>query len=186
MSHHDREQRFLRPTTPIPKLHIASTGGWERPVHRLAIYFTLLRVPYAAIGGVAMAAYVQGRLPDDLDIVVGGGPAAATKAARAFRLTLMSFGLLDPRQIEPSPDQIQAGLEGIAQSRYGNLHIIGNSLPSGSERSLVVRNRHWCLFGGIPVAVAAPEELLRIKTNTGRAGDKVDATSLSARFERGN
>jgi hypothetical protein len=42
------------------------------------------------------------------------------------------------------------------------------------------------LFGGIPVAVAAPEELLRIKTNTGRAGDKVDATSLSARFERGN
>lgn len=167
------------------RLRGAPVQTWEHPVHRLAMLLTLLRVPYAAIGGVAMAAYVPERRPVDLDVVIAEGPAASVRAARAIHLTLDLLGVIDPHQVQPSARQIESGLEGAIRTRFGDLHVIGGSLPQGCNRTAIIEGRQWAVFGLTPIAIASPFDLLAIKTKTQRDQDELDARSLRGRIARG-
>jgi hypothetical protein len=148
---------------------------WPGSLPSLAAVLTFCRVPYAAIGGVAVARWDALRVPADLDVVLG--ECGGDRLLRALQAIERLWG------IERSPslvaDDIAAGMEAEIISPAGRLDVIGHGLD-GVARAEVVARRHWWVVGGRPIAVCRLDHLLAVKRSTARSADLADCARLEA------
>lgn len=154
----------------------------ERSLARIAAQFTRYRVPYVVIGGFAMSRYLPAgrRRPADLDVVIAPTIVAGKRSADVIASLTLSAGLEfgDYVALTMPPESLAAGEQLIFATKFGTLHLIGSHLPTGIDRTGLVRRRRWTLVGASPVAVCSFPDLLDIKRSTGRVCDEEDVAVL--------
>lgn len=162
----------------VPDIHILGLA-------RLAARFTLYGVRYCAVGGFATAMYLPQRHPDDLDIVI------APRRRDGARSLAALLSLVDDPDAEASPTTMQTTPKHLARgdqivipTKYGTVHILGDLLPAGCDRSAIVRRRRWFMRGGYRVAVCDLNDLLQIKQTARHKHDEADVTHLLSAYPR--
>lgn len=139
--------------------------------------FERAKVDYVLVGGVAVNLHGIVRATEDIDFFVRPEPANIERVKSALR------SIWD----DPEIDSIQArDFEAYPTLRYA---------PPGEEIIVDVLTRLGQAFGfddleaesivieGVPVRVATPRTLVRMKRGTLRLIDKADAAALSRAFE---
>lgn len=154
-----------------------------RLVHllRLANALQRERIAHAVIGGVAMAAWAGEREVDDLDIVVTTGLFRGRKTPQKLASVASSYAV--PGGVPPfipDADELRSGGEFGIETTLGHLDVIGASLPDAVDREAVVRRAVTRTVHGLRIQVCRLEDLVAIKSQTGRPKDSLDLTLLEA------
>lgn len=138
--------------------------------------FDTYKVEYAVFGAVALGLHGLARATADLDIFLAPDP------ENVERLKLALHSVFD----DPNIDQISA------EDLCGDYPAVRYIPPAGFAfdiltrlgnafhyRDLVCETKD---FDGTPVRVVSPETLWKLKKDTLRPGDRLDAAALAERF----
>ena len=137
-------------------------------------------VPYAAVGGVAVSAFVPDRQPADFDIVVAATRLADRRMLRALKYLLRRWGLAsDASGFVMSDCSMSQQVELIAPLAIGKLHVLGNQIPVSIDVPTLIARRHWRIIGRSPVAVCALSHLIELKRVNGSDRDLRDLALLT-------
>ena len=137
---------------------------------------------YVLIGAAAMAFHGIVRATEDLDFFIRATTENVERLARAFRTVYAD----DPNIDEISADDLLGEYPAV---RYypptGDLYFdvmtrLGEAASFETVESVVVA------VEGIPVRVATPKALYRLKKDTVRALDHQDAAALKQQFDLGD
>lgn len=153
----------------------------ENPIYRrLAELFTALAeegVDYVLIGGVAINLLGLTRNTRDIDVFLRPDAENVERAKRALRRVWD----------DPAIDEITAQdlLGDYPVVRYGPpdeeflIDLLARIGEAVSFTDLVATTK---TYKGVPVRVATPETLIRLKRDTIRPQDRIDADALRRRF----
>lgn len=136
----------------------------------LVQWLSASRVPYALIGGVAVALQAVPRFTKDIDVVIWTDDdrwAELIASAEAFSIT--------PRRMDVLEFAQRTRVLLLAHSTGVPLDISCGALPF--EQELVERSQRVDV-GPVVVQVATPEHLLVMKAIANRARDRADIESL--------
>ena len=140
----------------------------------LAQWLTASRVPYALIGGVAVALQAVPRFTKDIDVVIWTDDDRWTElvaSAAPFSIT--------PRRADVLEFAHRTRVLLLAHSSGVPLDVSCGALPF--EQELVERSKPFDL-GSVAVQVATPEHLLIMKAIANRPRDRADIESLLRAF----
>jgi hypothetical protein len=139
------------------------------------------RISHAVIGGVAVAVWAGERKVDDLDIVVTSGVLQGRRTPQ--RLARVAAAYAVPGEVPPFiPDarDLRTGGEIGIETVLGHLDVIGASLPDEVDRDMIVRRAVTRTVHGWRIRVCRLEDLVAIKSRTGRPKDSLDVALLEA------
>jgi hypothetical protein len=146
----------------------------------LAVVFTQFRVPYAVIGGFALRHWVGDHVPADLDIVVAPGRRTQYRLPRALMAIADRWPSADEPAFIPLGSQLAAVGDLSHATAAGKIDLVGTALPDGLNRRDLIRRRVWvrCTTGAI--ALCSLQDLVAIKSRTGRESDLAHVAKLIA------
>lgn len=134
-------------------------------------------VDYVLIGAVALDVLGIGRLTHDIDLFVRPTPQNVERLGRALRKVWNDPAIAEIR----------------AEDLAGDYPVIQYIAPDGTEIDLLARlgeafgfedlSAETHSYGGVEVRSATAETLYRMKRDTVRLQDKVDAHMLKEKFE---
>jgi hypothetical protein len=139
------------------------------------------RVEYVLVGGVALGVHGLLRATEDIDLFVRPTP------ENVSRLLAALHSVWD----DPEIDQITAADLGgdYPTVRYGppgEEFVVDFLSRLGSAFSYEDLEFETLLFDGVPVRVATPRTLYRMKRDTLRPVDQMDAAALREKFDLGD
>jgi len=154
------------------------------PVVRLLSLATELvgaRITFCVIGGLALHVRLPSHVPSDLDIVVAPGMVSALRARRGLQRVMHTYR--DPGAppiIKPSVREIARGGELRLQTIFGQLDVVGGSLPGPYQRMAhrLMSNYEWVRVGDHRIPVCSAADLVLIKLGTGRKRDVAHVRAL--------
>ena len=134
---------------------------------------------HAVIGGVAMVAWSARQEADDLDIVVTPGcirgRGTPHKLARVLSAYATASGV--PPFVPDAAAFMNGGEIGI-ETALGHLDVIGASLPDMVDRERIIRRAVTRRVRGWRIKVCRLDDLVEIKSQTGRPKDSLDLALL--------
>jgi hypothetical protein len=154
------------------------------PAARLLCLATELvhaRFAFCVIGGLALHVRMRSHVPSDLDIVVAPGMVSALRARRGLERVMLAYR--DPAAspiITASAREIARGRELRLQTIFGQLDVVGSSLPQPYRqiaRRLMI-NCEWVRVGNHRIPVCSAADLVLVKLATGRKRDAVHVRAL--------
>jgi len=145
----------------------------------IALLNTLTRcgVDFVLVGALAVNAYVEARSTGDVDVMV---PRDDERNRRALERALTELGA------ELLPAELGGAAEGMREryptymfrTRHGKLDVLYH--PDGSPPYAKVKDRAIVRpVGGVPTAVVAKDDLVRMKLAAGRPHDLADIANLT-------
>jgi hypothetical protein len=143
---------------------------------------TLLRhkVRFVVIGGVAGSLHGSDTATADLDVVYDRERDNIRRLAIALNVIEARRRDL-PRDVSAAVDEraILNGMNFLLMTRFGPLDLFGET-PSGrlTYAKLAVEAVRFEIGGEVVVSVASMDELIRMKTATGRERDRIEAERL--------
>jgi hypothetical protein len=156
----------------------------ERPldVGDLIAILARHRVDYVVIGGVATQVHGHRRTTMDLDLMPDSNPENVARLAAALvelEARPLETGVEGAEISTADPERLAvAAIVPPLATRYGQLHILKE--PKGArpfeqlrEAALVVE------IGGVEVAIASVDDLIRMKRATARPSDLDDIAALT-------
>ena len=156
------------------------------PVVRLLSLATELvgaRIAFCVIGGLALHVRTRSHVPSDLDIVVAPGLVSALRARRGLQGVMRAYrDPAAPPIITASVREIARGREMRLQTTFGQLDVVGSSLPEPYQQMAhrLMSNREWVCVGNHRIPVCSAADLVLIKLGTGRMRDAAHVRALRA------
>ena len=154
------------------------------PVARLLSLATELvsaRISFCVIGGLALHVRAPSHVPSDLDIVIAPGTVSALRARRGLQRVMRTYrDPYVPPIITASAREIARGREMRLQTVFGQLDVVGESLPGPYQQMArrLMSNREWVRLGGHSIPVCSAGDLVVIKLGTGRMRDAAHVRAL--------
>lgn len=131
---------------------------------------------YVVFGGIAVVLHGLARATKDLDLFLEPSP----ENVDAVRKGLLE-ALGDPALQEITPDELQR----YGLVRYGlpeHDFVIDLTTRIGEAFAFADLESQVVDVGGVPVTIATPRQLIRMKRETGRPQDQVDVVRLREQF----
>jgi len=154
------------------------------PVARLlslAAELVTARISFCAIGGLALHVRAPSHVPSDLDIVIAPGMVSALRARRGLQCVMRAYrDPYVPPILTASAREIARGREMRLQTVFGQLDVVGESLPEPYQQMAgrLMSNREWVRLGGHSIPVCSAGDLVLIKLGTGRMRDAAHVRAL--------
>jgi hypothetical protein len=140
--------------------------GWS--ASPIAWALVRCRVPYAAIGGVAVAAHTGWGRPQDFDIVVLSTAPAERRLVRAIELLVSRWGLHpDAPTLCLRDGQFMDRVGTVLHLSVGTLDIMGEPLAGAFDFDAIIARRRWRIVDRAPVAVACSADVDALKGGAG-------------------
>jgi hypothetical protein len=136
------------------------------------------RVDYVLIGAVAMMAHGLVRATEDLDFFVRPDPDNIERLRAALRRVFPDDPAIDEISHEDLAGDYPAVRYNTPDESFG-IDILARLGEAFAYEEMQFQEQ---LFDGIPVRVATPAMLYRMKKATGRWKDRIDAQQLRDRF----
>lgn len=139
---------------------------------RVFAFLNRVDIPYVLIGGLASGLQGEPRLTFDVDVLVFLPDDALTRLLRAARKAGSRFPSARAR-------------ESVRRKRFLRLTLWGTDIDFLVADSVyefeILSRRHTLAWKGVPVFVAAPEDLILLKLWAGRPIDWKDAKAVQVR-----
>jgi hypothetical protein len=135
-------------------------------------------VRYVMVGSMAMAANGLVRATRDVDFMV----AADEENVARLRTALQSV-FDDPSIEEITADDLAGGYPVVQYFPPDAAYSVDIIARLGDVYSYEDIEWHWITVEGLPIKVATPDMLFRMKRDTVREQDRVDARELQERFD---
>jgi hypothetical protein len=139
------------------------------------------RVDYVLVGGVALALHGLVRATEDIDLFVRPGEDDVERLRRALRPV---WDDADIAQITTA--DLAGQYPTVRYGPPGEDFVIDFISPLGSMLSFDDIEADIVTLGDIPVRVAKPATLYKMKRDTARPIDRADAVALRQKFGVGN
>lgn len=147
-------------------------GPFEEALARLVAVLEQRRVPYAVIGGLAVAAWGAPRATEDIDLLADVDPSPELDAA------LRAAGF-DPEWRRGSPDDPVPLLLRLRSASGPEIDVV--CATRAWEREMLSRSIRVRIPGGPETPVVAVEDLIVLKLLAGGPGDLADVADLLER-----
>jgi predicted nucleotidyltransferase len=151
---------------------VTPTGPFEEGLARLAALFRERHVPYALIGGLAVAAWGAPRATEDIDLLADLSPSTGLDAA------FQSAGF-DAEWRRGGPDDPVPLLLRLRSPGGPEIDVV--CATRAWERQMLGRAVLLRLGPGLEIPVVAIEDLIVLKLKAGGPGDLADVTDLLER-----
>ena len=157
----------------------------ERPLDLIRLLEALARhgVDYVVVGGVAVQAHGHRRTTKDLDVIPAPEPENYERLSAALEELSARQRGVDPGSVALSPADPErlriAAIIPPLTTIHGELRILNAAKGAPAYEDL--RRRALTVeLDGIPVTIAALEDLIRMKRASGRPADLEDIAVLTA------
>lgn len=151
---------------------MTAEGRFEDALARLAALFQERRLPYALIGGLAVAAWGAPRATEDIDLLADVRPSPELNAA------LRATGF-EAEWRHGDPDDPVPLLLRLRSASGPEIDVICATL--GWEREILSRSIRIRIPGDLEIPVVSVEDLIVLKLMAGGPGDLADVADLLER-----
>jgi predicted nucleotidyltransferase len=137
-------------------------------------------VRFVLVGGLAMIAHGAANLTVDVDCLYARSPENIERIIEALRTVHPQLRTASqPVPIQWAPDFFRNVLNVTLSTDLGSLDLLAEAPGADDFEAVWERAEEMRLFG-LPVRVASLEDLIRMKSSTGRPKDKEHAMQLKA------
>lgn len=160
-----------------------NSGGERRPLSDPQRIFEVLArhgVDYVVIGGVAVIAHGHIRATADVDFVAGIDHANIERLAAALRELRAELRGVDANLLGidvSDPETLAAGGNFTMTTDAGHLDYF-SEVPGGVPYPRLRRDAIEVELDGVPIVIAAIDDLIRMKAAAGRPQDHMDIAAL--------
>jgi hypothetical protein len=146
-----------------------STPILEREFELVINAFEESQIPYAVIGGLAVAIYGYPRYTEDLDFVVLEVDIPKIKIILQQLEYILDNGRL------PFPS---VGMTFYRMGKFVGSHVLSIDLLMEVANSTIWKTRRRVAYGDLEISVISKESLIEMKRKSERAKDKQDVEAL--------
>jgi hypothetical protein len=129
-----------------------------------------------------MCRWLPEHTPSDLDIVLKPGTSSGWRARRGLQRLMLAHREPYVAPFVPvSARQLGAGCELRLMTMFGQLDVVGDSLPEpyASMSARIFANREWAEIAHLSIPTCSLDDLIAIKHRTGREKDAFHVRELN-------